>query len=172
MKMVGDMRHDGSANGSSGPRPFHLHHDAWGRLVLTEADGRVYAGVEPVRAFPVSDPAHGIAVVDAEGHEVVWIDDLDALPAAVRAVLEEEFRRREFVPVLRRVVRVSAPVEPSEWEVETDRGPARFTLNSEDDVRRLGEHRALVIDAHGVRYLIPDLRTLDAASRHALERYL
>jgi hypothetical protein len=166
------MRYDGTANGSSGPRPFRLHHDAWGRLVLTEADGREYAGVEPVRAFPVSDPAHGIAILDAEGHEVMWIDDLDGLPASVRALLEEEFRRWEFVPILRRVVQILAPVEPSEWVVETDRGPTRFTLNSEDDVRRLDEHRALVIDAHGVRYLIPDLSALDAASRHALERYL
>jgi hypothetical protein len=166
------MQHDASTNGSSGPRPFRLHHDAWGRLVLTEADGRAYVGVEPVRAFPVSEPAHGISILDAEGHELVWIDDPEALPAGVRAVLEEELGRREFVPVLRRVVRVSAPVDPSEWEVETDRGPARFTLNSEDDVRRLGEHRALVIDAHGIRYLIPDLRTLDTASRQTLERYL
>ena len=32
--------------------------------------------------------------------------------------------------------------------------------------------RALVIDAHGIRYLIPDTRTLDATSRRLLERYL
>jgi hypothetical protein len=63
-------------------------------------------------------------------------------------------------------------VEPSEWEVETDRGPTRFILNNEDDVRRLDDQRALVIDASGIRYLIPDLRSLDAASRRVLERYL
>ena len=79
--------------------------------------------------------------------------------------------RREFVPVVRRILSVSA-VEPSEWRVETDRGPTRFLLNSEDDVCPLDDHRALVTDANGIRYLIPDLRQLDATSRRLLERFL
>ena len=56
-------------------------------------------------------------------------------------------------------------------KVETDRGPVLLTLNSEDDVRRLGPHRALIVDAQGLRYLVPDLRALDAASRRILEHY-
>jgi hypothetical protein len=151
---------------------FRLHHDPWGRLVLTDADEREHAGIEPVRAFPLSDPEHGISLCDTEGHELVWIENVKDLPPALRAVLEADLAGREFVPVIRRMVRVSAPVEPSEWEVETDRGPTRFPLNSEDDVHPLDEHRALVTDAHGIRYLIEDVRLLDAVSRRLLERYL
>src|SRR6185437_9182628 len=103
---------------------------------------------------------------------ILWIDDLDELPAPLVRQIEEELARREFVPVIRRVVNVSAPVEPSEWEVETDRGRTRFLLNNEDDVHELSEHRALITDAHGIRYLIPDIRHLDAVSRRLLERYL
>jgi hypothetical protein len=44
-------------------------------------------------------------------------------------------------------------------------------LDSEDDVRRLGPYKALFIDTHGIRYLIPDTRTLDLASRRILDRY-
>jgi hypothetical protein len=165
------MTHDGSTNGHA-LAPFALHHDSWGRLVLTEPGGRQHVGVEPVRAFPVSDPTHGIALCDAAGLEVAWIESLDALPPPVRQVLEEALALREFVPVLRRVVGISAPAEPSEWEVETDRGPTRFVLNGEDDVRRLAGHRALITDARGIRYLIPDLRALDSVSRRLLERYL
>ena len=33
---------------------------------------------------------------------------------------------------------IPLPVEPAEWEVETDRGHTRFVLNSDDDVRPLG----------------------------------
>jgi hypothetical protein len=62
--------------------------------------------------------------------------------------------------------------EPTEWDVETDRGLTRFILNSEDDIRRLGEGRALLVDAHGIRYLIPRLDSLDPFSRRVLERYL
>jgi Domain of unknown function (DUF1854) len=166
------MQPDGSANGHAGPLPFALGRDAWGRLVLTDADGRRHTGVEPVRTFPLSDPRHGVALCDADGREVLWVEDLDGLPPPLHRQLEEELARREFVPVIRRVVRVSAPVDPSEWEVETDRGRTHFVLNSEDDVHRLDEDRALVTDAHGIRYLIPDTRQLDAASRRLLERYL
>ena len=166
------MEHNGTMNGAAGPHPFGLTQDAWGWLVLTDADGRQHIGVELVRAFPLSDPRHGIAICDTHGHEILWIGDLDELPAPLIRQIEEELARREFVPLIRRVVSVSAPVEPSEWEVETDRGHTRFLLNNEDDVHELGEHRALLTDAHGIRYLIPDIRQLDANSRRLLERYL
>ena len=64
-----------------------------------------------------------------------------------------------------------ADVDPSEWHVETNRGPTSFLLDSEDDVRRLGPFKALFIDSHGIRYLIPDTRELDYASRRILDRY-
>jgi hypothetical protein len=163
--------HSSSPNGQPGPGPFGLHYDAWGRLVLTEAGGRQHVGVEPIRAFPISDPAHGLSICNGEGQEILWIAKLDDLPAPVRQVLEDDLARREFVPVLRRIVKVSTTIEPSEWEVETDRGPTRFVLKSEDDVRTLRDHRVLIIDAHGTRYLIADTRALDAASRRLLERY-
>ena len=166
------MPSESSRNGHVAAPAFGLHHDAWGRLVLTDAAGRQHAGVEPIRAFPISDPAHGISLCDTEGHELAWIDSLDDLPPPVRQVLEEDLARREFVPVIVRILKVSAPVEPSEWEVETDRGRTSFLLKSEDNIHRLDEHRALVTDAHGIRYLIPDTRTLDAASRLLLERFL
>jgi hypothetical protein len=166
------MEHNGSPKGPLGPRPFGLSHDVWGRLVLTDADGRQHVGVEIVRAFPLSDPRHSISLCDDRGRELVWIDNLDALPAPLMAQIEDELTQREFVPIIRRVLRVSAPVEPSEWEVETDRGRTSFVLNSEDDVHELGDNRALVTDGHGIRYLIPDIERLDAQSRRLLERYL
>jgi hypothetical protein len=157
---------------ATGPRPFGLHHDAWGQLVLIDADGRQHIGVEVVRAFPLSDPRHSIAICDARGRELVWLDDLDALPLPLAQQTEEELAKREFVPIIHRILKVSAPVEPSEWEVETDRGRTSFVLNSEDDVHELDELRALITDAHGIRYLIADIGQLDGNSRRLLERYL
>jgi hypothetical protein len=151
---------------------MNLHRDTFGRLVYTDAAGGRHVGVEPVRAFPLSAPRHGVALCDAGGRELVWIENLDDLAPEVRAIVEEEAARREFVPILKRIVRISAPIEPSEWEVVTDRGPTRFTLNNEDDVHRLDGGRALIKDSQGLRYLIADLDRLDAASRRLLERYL
>lgn len=151
---------------------FDLSHDNWGRLVVIDSEGNRHTGVEPVRAFPITDPEHCISIRDTNGHEIVWIEDLASLPDDIRTALEEELSRREFMPVIRQILSVSAHSEPSEWDVETDRGRGQFLLNNEDDVRRLEGHRAMIIDAHGIRYLIPDTRQLDTASRHVVERYL
>jgi len=148
-----------------------LNRDRHGRLVFTDSEGRQHLA-QAIRAFPLSAPNFGIALCDAAGRELHWIEHLDALPTGPRGLLEEALARREFVPILQRIVRISGPAEPSEWEVETDRGPTRFVLNSEDDVHRLDGDRALIKDAQGLRYLIADLRQLDSASRRYLERYL
>jgi hypothetical protein len=154
------------------PESFRLYHDALGRLVLTEADGGEHVDVEPARAFPISDPANRISIRDAQGHEIRWIESLAGLPPDVRAVLETDLRRREFMPVVRRILHMAAFTEPSQWDVETDRGRTQFLLGNEDDVHRLEGHRAVIIDTHGIRYLIPDTRALDGHSRRILERYL
>lgn len=153
-------------------RPFGLVHDAWGRLVLIDADGRRHAGVEPVRAFPISDPRRWISLCDVHGRELVSVESLDALSPSVREILEDELAQREFVPIIQRIVRVSGETSPSDWDVLTDRGPTRFTLDAEDDVRRLGSHRVLITDAQRLRYQVPDTRELDHASRRILDRYL
>ena len=152
-------------------RPFGLKHDDWGRLVLIDADGRRYVGVEPIRAFPLSDPGRHISICDAEGRELACVEEIATLPEATRRVLEDDLAARELVPVIRRIVAISADATPAEWDVETDRGPTRLTLKAEEDVRRLGPHRTLVVDAQGLRYLIPDTRELDLASRRMLEHY-
>jgi hypothetical protein len=157
---------------ASARAPFQLTRDPWDRLVLTEPDGQQHVGVVPVRAFPIGYPRGWLVLCDAEGRELRCIEDPAALPQALRALLEAELARREFVPVIRRVRNVSSYLEPAEWEVETDRGPTRFVLRTEDDVRRLGPYRALILDAQGIRYLVPDTRELDAYGRRAVERYL
>jgi hypothetical protein len=151
---------------------IHLHLDAFGQLVLTDSESRVHRGVVPIRAFPLSDPQHWIALCDSQGHELVLIEDPQTLRDDVRKMLEAELAGREFLPVIERVRKVSGSSEPCEWQVDTDRGPTRFVLKSEDDVRRLGPHGALVIDADGVRYLVTDTRRLDTFSRRTLEQYV
>lgn len=161
-----------STNGNSPSRELVLHRDAHGRLVYTDSDGRSHVGVAPIRAFPLSAPRHGIALCDSAGRELLWIDDLDQLGPATRPVLEEELAQREFVPILRRVLRISTTSEPSEWEVETDRGVTHFILDTQDNVHCLDDRLTLIKDAQGLRYLIPDLQKLDPASRRLLERFL
>jgi hypothetical protein len=151
---------------------IHLHLDSFGRLVLTDAQGVVHPGVVPVRAFPLSDAQHWIALCDGQGHELALVEDPRDLPAETRELLQAELAGREFLPSIQRIKHVAGSSEPCEWQVESDRGPTQLMLKSEDDVRRIGPHRALVIDADGVRYLVADVRRLDAFSRRTLEKYI
>ncbi len=147
--------------------------DAWGQLAMVLADGRRLEGVEVARAFPISAPGEYICVYDAEGHEVLCVEDPGTLPPPVLAILEEELARREFVPIIVRIEDVSADTDPAHWRVVTDRGPTTFVIeDSDNDVRRLGPNRILLVDTHSIRYLIPDVRRLDSASRRILDRYL
>lgn len=151
---------------------FQLIRNPFGRLVFTAADGTVHEAVVPVRAFPIGAPDDGIALVSGEGHELVWIDRLDTLPAATAALIREELESREFVPLVRRIRSVSSFACPSTWDVDTDRGDAQLVLKGEEDIRRLGRDKLLIADAHGIQYLIRDLTALDRGSRKILDRFL
>lgn len=151
---------------------LRLRHDAWGHLVATLPDGAVYDDVEPVRCFPWSAPTEAIAFVNGDGREVLHLPSLDLLSAEARATLEQDLAAREFVPRISRIRRSSGPWPPCTWDVSTDRGEAVVKIDSEDDVRKIGVHGALIADADGVRYLIPDTRQLDATSLRHLRRLL
>jgi hypothetical protein len=147
--------------------------DALGRLSWTDDAGTVHVGVVPVRAFPLAAPDEGVSIVGADGHERLWIDRLDALPPADRAVLERELADREVMPEIRRIVSVSTFSTPSVWTVETDRGTTELVLKGEDDIRRLVTGDLLIADSHGLHFRVRQPAvTLDRASRKLLERFL
>jgi hypothetical protein len=166
------MSDDESQNGALARSTFRLHRDGLGRLVFVTSAGEEHVGVAPVRGFPVSDPNFGVSIVDENGGELVWIRRLTDLPAPLRELVEQELQQREFMPVLRSIVWISANSEPCEWEVETDRGHTMFLLTTDEDVRRIDDHRAMITDSNGIAYLIQDIAALDQRSRRYLERYL
>ena len=151
---------------------FDLRRDAFGRLVLTDAEGREHVGVVAVRAFPISAPDEGVSVVDGDGHELAWVPGLDALDEARRTLLTEALEQREFMPRLLRVTAVSSFATPSTWTLETSRGETALVLKGEEDIRRLPDNGLLIADRHGVLYLIRDRKALDRHSRKILERFL
>ena len=144
--------------------------DQWGQLVMTLPDGTRHVGVEPARCFPLTDPTHAISLLAADGHELFNLPSLDALSTVAREALQRELAEREFVPVIQRIIVTSTPNPPCRWDVETDRGRTSFQLESDDDCRRIGPHAVLVADSNGIRYLIPEIGKLDAASQRIVRR--
>jgi hypothetical protein len=153
------------------PAGCTLSRDPFGRLLLTRP-GTAGIVVQPVRAFPISQPGQSIALVSAQGNELAWIEHLDDLPTEARRLINEELAQREFTPEILRIRRASGWVTPSHWDVDTDRGATRLTLKAEEDIRRLSGTTLLISDAHGVNYLIRDLTALDKASRRILDHFL
>nr|WP_211172523.1 DUF1854 domain-containing protein [Massilia forsythiae] len=151
---------------------FQLRRDAFGKLVLTNAEGEEFVGVTPVRAFPVQAPTRGISLVRDGGKEVAWIEDMAAIPSEVALLVAEELEGREFMPEIRSIRSVSSFATPCTWSVQTDRGDTEFVLKGEEDIRRLGAFSLLIADSHGIHFLIRDMFAVDKGSRKILDRFL
>jgi hypothetical protein len=151
---------------------FQLSRNAFGRLVFTGTDGVVREGIIPVRAFPITSPDRGIALVDQGGHELAWIDQLEDLADELRRLVEVDLASREFIPEIKRIHDVSSFATPSVWSVETDRGKTSFILRGEESIRRLSPAALLISDRHGIHFLIRDRFALDRSSRRILDRFL
>jgi hypothetical protein len=153
------------------PAGWSLEQHAHGRLVFVDADGRRHDDVDVLRAFPVSAPAGPVAIVTADGGELAWIDPLAGVDPPLRRIIETAIAQREFLPTILRIEAVSDG-EPAEWLVATDRGPHRFKIAHADDIARQPDGGAFLTDIFGVRYRIPSVAGLDAASRRLFEKML
>jgi Domain of unknown function (DUF1854) len=151
---------------------IRLYWNEAGRLVLLDAGGHMHVGVVPVRAFPVSAAEEGLSLVDADGHERLWVDRLSDWPESVQEAIRRGLQEREFMPTIQKLKEVSSFATPSTWKVDTDRGAFELVLKGEEDIRRLTGSTLLISDAHGVQYLIRDVLSLDRHSRKLLDRFL
>jgi hypothetical protein len=140
-----------------GPAPWRLERQPDGRLEFIDAAGRRHANVDLVRCFPVTAPDGAVAVVGETGDELAWIEAVATAGEPLRGLLLEELARREFLPVIERIV-------------VTDRGPHRFQVAHGDDVVRDPHGGAMITDTSGLRYRIRDLASLDGRSRRLLDR--
>ena len=143
-----------------------------GRWFYVSAEGVRYDHVLAVRSFPVAAPDEGVAVVDVDGKELLWIPHLSELSSSVRSNIQKAMTQREFMPQILKLYGVSSFVTPSTWDIETDRGRTSLLLKGEEDIRRLSSTVLLVTDGHGVQFLIRDLAQMDRFSRKLLDRFL
>lgn len=157
----------------AGTTAFELQRNAFGKLILRTPDGVVHEAVVPVRAFPIQAPEQGISLVNTDGAEVGWVDQLAALAEPAQGLIRAELASREFMPVIREIVSVSSFSTPCTWTVETDRGSTSFVLRGDEDIRRIGKENALLIaDSHSIQYLVRDQLALNANSKKILDRFL
>ena len=151
---------------------FEFDCDAAGHWFYVSNQGVRHEQVIAVRAFPVAAPDESVALVDAEGHELLWIATLNDLSAGLRAKVLRALTQREFMPRILKLRGVSSLVAPCTWDIDTDRGDTSLLLKGEEDIRRLSATVLLVTDSHGVQFLIRDMAQMDRHSRKLLDRFL
>jgi catechol 2,3-dioxygenase-like lactoylglutathione lyase family enzyme len=125
-----------------------------------------------MRAFPMSDPEHFVALLDGDGNEVELIQDLALLPSRPRELLLGELEKSYFLPELVRVLEITDDFGIQRWEVETDRGPRVFEVRGREDLRWVHPGHLLVRDVDGNRYEVKRFEDLDSTSRLKIEGYL
>jgi hypothetical protein len=152
-------------------KPHQLERDSLGRLVFVDSNGSRHIGVHPVRAFPITAPGAGIAIMDQSGKELFWYPDVAAITEAELGLIEEDLAAREFMPVIEKITHVSTFATPSIWDIETDRGPTRIRLKGEEDIRRIAGNTLLIADSNGMQFLIKDATQLDKVSKKLLDRF-
>jgi len=149
---------------------FELTRNAFGKLIFISGD-ETHENIIPVRAFPLQTPDEHISLINTDGREVAWINQLSDVSEQVRNLILEELGGREFIPEIQRIIGVSSFSTPCTWTVKTDRGDTSFVLRVEEDIRRVGES-LLVTDSHGIHFLIRQPATLDKHGRKILDRFL
>ena len=152
-------------------KSYSLERDALGRLVFIDAAGSSHVGVYPVRAFPITEPGAGISIMDQSGKELCWFDGIAVIPKDELTLIEEELAAREFMPVIKKITKVSTFATPSIWDLETDRGLTRIRLKGEEDIRRIAGNTLLIADSNGLQFLIKDSTKLDKLSKKLLDRF-
>jgi hypothetical protein len=148
---------------------FNLTTDTQGRLTLVRPGEEEKADVRLRRAFPWSGPDRHISVRDAEGKELLLIDNLQALPESLRQTINSWLGDTSLTPRITSIQHLDVRFGYQQWNVTTDRGPIEFRVQEREDIRFLPDGRFRIKDADGNVYEMPRVEELDEASRRAIE---
>ena len=151
------------------PKLLKISRNQFAELEAELPDGSVYAPVEPVRTFPLTQPNQYISLLDAHKNELGLIEDINQLKKADQIVLAEELEKCYFMPKITRIHFIAGRFGVTEWEAETEVGPVSFDLRSRNDITTLDGGRILIKDIDGNRYEIANYHRLDPKSVALLE---
>ncbi len=156
--------------------------DASRTLRLERRGDEVWAssapGARPVRVRlhrlrPLIEPDGAFSVVGDDRRELALVRRLEDLDPASREVARTALDEDGFMPRILRVRDSAIRSGVRTWEVDTDRGPARFAMKDPNaNILRLPPDRLLLRDTDGTRYEIASLGALDPSSRRKALRVL
>ena len=150
-------------------------------LEVTQPSGKVefFERIVPVRAFPITDPDHFIAIREPDtqlggrGAEIGMIETLDIFPAEAAALITDELGRRYFTPSIKKIHGFREKFGYCYWDVSTTAGRVEFIMNNPtSNIRTLEDGRVFMYDIDGNCFTIDNPKALDKHSYKKLEIYL
>ena len=159
----------------TGSTSWRVHRRPDGRLVHVGQDSSGAEKETPALVtccFPWSRPLEYVSLRDDKGHEIVLIEDLNALGSEQRGLIEEELALRNFLPKVVEIRAIKEQTELFHWEVMTNAGPRSFLTRRNERPRRLASGEVLIKDVCNDIFMIPRSEDLDAKSLRLLWVYL
>jgi len=155
------------------PPEIHLFFEPTGTLRMTIAENRSYPKVSLYQSSPLRRPGRYLSFLDGSGDEIVLVDSLDQLNATSREIAQIALRHRYLTSRIERISGLRQEFGVSYWDVETDRGPRDFVVQSLTEACQwLSERHLLLVDVDGNRFEIADRFLLDPVSRKHLDSVL
>ncbi len=131
----------------------------------------------PVRvawARPLTGRGKEISVLHAQKkREVLFVENLEETPQAVKIILEQELSSRYLLPKITRVIETKVQFGNRYWSVETTHGSKYFVMKSpQTHVEWVTPDSCILRDSMGNHYEIASLAALDEASKSEIDRVM
>ena len=151
------------------PEQTRFWKDSWQHLHM-EANNEVWGPIRVKWAFPLTAPQEMVIIEDVEGGFLGIMKQYGKMDATSLRILEAELELEYYLPRILRIYEIKDQLSLLTWRVETDRGPRQFEVrNRRADIRWFSDTHVVIQDADGNKYEIPDLSSLDVASRQKVE---
>lgn len=146
-----------------------------GGFVSVRIGEEFYPRVQVIRMFPFSDPSRYISIRTPDEHskEIGIIEDMRDVSKETAQMLTEQLNLRYFTPVITKIINIKEEYGYAYFDVVTDRGACRFTINMGGHaVVHLTETRILISDIDENRFEIPDVTKLTPKELKKLDLFL
>ncbi|MFO7821647.1 MAG: DUF1854 domain-containing protein [Lentisphaeria bacterium] len=143
-----------------------------GQLDIIHTDG-AFKDVHLIPTFPLSHRNLMVAILNADGEEVAFIDDACKLDSESKRNVKYEIERAYFMPKIQDIYSEKDVLGVITLETQTDRGPRTVQIrNARRSIRKLPNNRIVIRDVDSNRYEIPDWTKLPIYGRDLLEQYM
>ena len=123
--------------------------------------------------FMHKDELLSIRTCDERSKEIGIVEKLSDMDPEVVKMLEEQLTLHYFTPVITKIHKIKDEFGYAYWDVETDHGPCKFTIQMGGNaVVHLSDVRILIMDIDENRFEIPDIMELSNSERKKLDLFL